>query len=180
GITDNNDACPLVVGTPKYKGCPAPDSDGDGLNDEQDKCPQQAGTKENNGCPVIEKQPEPEVIDEKVVEQIHMSAKQIAFKFGKATLTNESFAVLDEIVSLLKDTEVKIKVEGHSSLEGNPRTNLKLSQDRADNVRDYLVSKGIAAERITSVGYGSTRPLVKGASEKANIQNRRVEINLDK
>jgi outer membrane protein OmpA-like peptidoglycan-associated protein len=187
GIADSKDACPSVAGTLKYHGCPVPDTDGDGVNDELDKCPQQAGSKENNGCPAVEKmaeEPKPEVkeavIDQKVVEQINMNAKLIAFKFGKATLTNESYAVLDEIVSLLKDSNVKIKVEGHTSLEGSAKSNQKLSQERADNVKDYLVSKGIAAERITTIGYGSTRPLVKGASEKANVQNRRVEINIDK
>lgn len=186
GIADSKDQCPDAIGTLKYNGCPIPDSDKDGLNDEEDKCPQQSGSKENNGCPVIEKAPEEtkpevkeEVIDQKVVEQINMNAKLIAFKFGKATLTQESYEVLDEIVNLLKDTDVKIKVEGHSSLEGNPKSNLKLSQDRADNVKKYLISKGIADERITSIGYGSTRPLVKGSSEKANVQNRRVEITID-
>jgi OmpA-OmpF porin, OOP family len=186
GIADNNDSCPDIAGTAKYKGCPIPDTDGDGVNDEEDKCPAQAGSNTNNGCPIVEKEPQPivkekeVVVDQKVVEQINMNAKQIAFRFGKAALTTDSYAVLDEIVNLLKDADVKIKVEGHSSLEGNPKSNLKLSQERADNVKNYLVSKGIAAERITSIGYGSTRPLVKGATEKANIQNRRVEISIEK
>ena len=183
GIPDSKDACPTVAGTVKYNGCPIPDSDGDGINDEEDKCPKEAGPKENAGCPIVDTTPEPEIKEEvtqEVVEQINMNAKRIAFRFGKATLTEESLLVLDEIASLLKDTDAKIKVEGHSSLEGNPKSNLKLSQDRADNVKKYLVSKGIAAERITAIGYGSTRPIVKGSSEKANIQNRRVEINIDK
>jgi OmpA-OmpF porin, OOP family len=186
GIADSKDQCPDKPGTTQYNGCPIPDSDGDGLNDEEDKCPQQAGVRENKGCPVAETTPEPEVKEEvkevtqEVVEQINMNAKRIAFKFGKAALTAESYAVLDEIVSLLKDTDVKIKIEGHSSLEGNPKSNLKLSQERAYNVKDYLVLKGIAVERISAIGYGSTRPLVKGASEKANVQNRRVEITIEK
>jgi outer membrane protein OmpA-like peptidoglycan-associated protein len=189
GIADAKDNCPELVGIQKYNGCPIPDSDNDGTNDEEDKCPKEAGPKSNNGCPVKEIAPKPEektpetkveVIDQKVVEQVNLSAKQIAFKFGRASLTNDSYTVLDEIVNLLKDADVKIRVEGHSSLEGNAKSNLKLSQDRADNVKAYLVSKGISANRITAMGYGSTRPLVKGASEKANMQNRRVEINIDK
>lgn len=186
GIADDKDHCPAVAGTAKYNGCPIPDTDGDGINDEQDKCPTQAGPKTNNGCPIVEREPQPivkekeVVVDQKVVEQINMNAKQIAFKFGKAALTEDSYKVLDEIVTLLKDTDVKIKVEGHSSLEGNAKSNLKLSQDRADNVKNYLASKGIAADRITSIGYGSTRPIVKGATEKANVQNRRVEISIEK
>jgi OOP family OmpA-OmpF porin len=186
GITDKSDACPEVSGLTKYKGCPIPDSDGDGVNDEQDKCPQQPGTDANNGCPaaiieapVVKKPQDVEVITQKTVDQINLNAKRIAFKFRQAELTEESYKILDEIVSLLKNSSVKIKVEGHSSLEGNPKTNLKLSQERADNVKKYLVQQGITIERITSIGYGSTQPLVKGTSEKANVQNRRVEIEID-
>jgi outer membrane protein OmpA-like peptidoglycan-associated protein len=184
GVANNKDQCPDVAGLLKYKGCPIPDTDGDGVNDELDQCPNKAGTIENKGCPVVVKE-EPKVdtpqleVQQEVVDQINLNAKRIDFKFSQAELKTSSYPILDEIVALLKDKAVKIKVEGHSSLEGNAKTNLKLSQDRAENVKKYLVSKGIAAERITATGYGSTRPLVKGSSEKANMQNRRVEITID-
>jgi outer membrane protein OmpA-like peptidoglycan-associated protein len=182
GIADKADKCPSVAGLAKYKGCPIPDTDKDGVNDEEDKCPTIQGTKENNGCPHTEtRQVEPEVkpvISEKAAEQISFNAKQIQFKFRQAELTEDSYKVLDEIAKILLNSDQKISVEGHSSLEGNPRSNLSLSQQRADAVKKYLISKGISADRISSTGFGSTQPLIKGTSEKANVQNRRVEIKL--
>jgi len=186
GIADKDDKCPTIAGLKKYNGCPVPDTDKDGINDEEDKCPNVPGPKENNGCPVEEAKPvkpaEPEqqqqVISEKAVEQIKFKASQIQFKFRQAELTNESLKVLDEIAELLKGSNQKIMVEGHSSLEGNPKSNMTLSEQRAASVKKYLIDKGIAPERITAIGYGSTRPLMKGMSEKANVQNRRVEIKL--
>ncbi|HEX2532369.1 MAG TPA: OmpA family protein, partial [Chitinophagaceae bacterium] len=184
GIADPTDACPDRAGTAKYKGCPVPDSDGDGVNDEADACPAEKGAVANKGCPEVVQvpQPQPEVkkeISREVTEQVNTTARQIQFKFRQAELTASSFSVLDELAQLLqRHPEIRIQVEGHTSVEGSVKTNQKLSQDRADAVRNYLITKGVSAERVEAKGLGSSRPLVKGMSEKANIINRRVEIKL--
>jgi outer membrane protein OmpA-like peptidoglycan-associated protein len=184
GIPDKEDKCPKIPGLKKYNGCPIPDTDGDGINDEEDKCPTVRGTSTNNGCPdqgmppVKPQEKENVIVNEKAIEQINFKASQIQFRFRSAELTQESYKLLDEIAALLKNSDQPILVEGHSSLEGNPRSNMALSEDRAASVKKYLVSKGINEGRITSKGFGSTQPIIKGTTEKANIQNRRVEIKL--
>jgi outer membrane protein OmpA-like peptidoglycan-associated protein len=86
--------------------------------------------------------------------------------------------VLDEVVEILKNNPaLNIKVEGHTS-GPNSENSMKLSQKRADRVRDYFISKTIAPSRIISIGYGSTKPLNPSDGEKENPKDRRVELNL--
>jgi OmpA-OmpF porin, OOP family len=166
GINDPEDKCPFIAGSKKYQGCPIPDTDNDGINDEEDQCPAIAGTKENNGCPQITKEEE---------EKVALAAKQIQFEFGKTELSPSSYAVLDEVVNVLKNNpSFKITIEGHTS-GANSESNMKLSQKRAESVKIYFVSKGIIVDRITAIGYGSTRPL-KPDSQKENPEDRRVEL----
>jgi OOP family OmpA-OmpF porin len=166
GINDPEDKCPFVAGSKKYQGCPIPDTDNDGLNDEEDQCPAVAGSKKNNGCPQITKEQE---------ERVAQAAKQIQFEFGKAELSPSSYAVLDEVVNVLKNNPTfKITIEGHTS-GANSDSNMKLSQKRAESVKMYFVSKGIVVDRITAIGYGSTKPL-NPDSQKENQEDRRVEL----
>ncbi|MBD0374955.1 MAG: OmpA family protein [Flavisolibacter sp.] len=179
GIPDNEDQCPDIPGTIKYKGCPIPDSDRDGVNDELDKCPSIAGPKENDGCPVEDKSKP--VFEEKSVKIVSYVAQHLKFEFQKASLLPASFKVLNQVVSLMKEhPELKITVEGHTSGEGNEEANKYLSKERANAVRQYLIKKGIAAERITAVGYGSARPLTKDKTPEEVAKNRRVEIKINK
>ncbi|HYK55150.1 MAG TPA: OmpA family protein, partial [Flavisolibacter sp.] len=174
GIIDREDKCPFVAGSKKYQGCPIPDTDNDGVNDEEDQCPEVAGTKENNGCPQITKEEEEKITKEEE-EKVAQVAKQIQFEFGKAVLSPSSHAVLDEVVDVLKNNPTsKITIEGHTS-GANSESNMKLSQKRAESVKKYFVSKGIVADRITAIGYGSTRPL-NPDSQKENQEDRRVEL----
>ncbi len=174
GIIDREDKCPFVAGSKKYQGCPIPDTDNDGVNDEEDQCPEVAGTKENNGCPQITKEEEEKITKEEE-EKVAQVAKQIQFEFGKAELSPSSHAVLDEVVDVLKNNPTsKITIEGHTS-GANSESNMKLSQKRAESVKRYFVSKGIVADRITAIGYGSTRPL-NPDSQKENQEDRRVEL----
>jgi outer membrane protein OmpA-like peptidoglycan-associated protein len=169
GVNDSEDQCPDVVGLKKYHGCPIPDSDNDGVNDEEDQCPTQAGSKENHGCPQITKAEK---------EKVAQAARQIQFEFAKAELSPSSYKVLDEVVEILKNNPaLNIKVEGHTS-GPNSENSMKLSQKRADRVRDYFISKTIAPSRIISIGYGSTKPLNPSDGEKENPKDRRVELNL--
>jgi outer membrane protein OmpA-like peptidoglycan-associated protein len=167
GISDQDDQCPDVAGLKKYNGCPIPDSDKDGVNDEEDKCPSEPGPIENNGCPKITKDQ---------AEKIAYAARQIQFEFKKADLSASSYQVLDEVVDILKTNPgLNLRIEGHTS-GANSENNMKLSQLRAESVRDYLVSKGIEAKRLTAIGYGSTKPLDPTDSQKENPRDRRVEL----
>ncbi|MCC7465399.1 MAG: OmpA family protein [Saprospiraceae bacterium] len=80
---------------------------------------------------------------------------------------------------LKRNTRYKLRIEGHTDRIGNAEKNLLLSKERAQTVADYLISKGIAGQRITTIGYGDTRPLVKEAKDVPNEKNRRVEFYLE-
>lgn len=101
------------------------------------------------------------------------------FETGKATLQPESFTVLDELVAYLnrKDDE-KIELGGHTDNVGSAASNLKLSFDRANTVRDYLLLKGIDPGRVFAKGYGMTQPIADNKTEAGRAQNRRTEVKI--
>lgn len=170
GIVNKDDKCPTVAGDKRYSGCPVPDSDGDGLNDELDKCPGAKGSKENGGCPEIQKE---------IVEKVTYAAKSIQFEFTKSTVSPASFKTLNDIADILKQNpELKLTIEGHTSNSGIYEVNMKLSKERAEKVKEYLVSKGISPSRLTAIGYGPTRPVTDGKTEAEKAKNRRVELKL--
>jgi OmpA-OmpF porin, OOP family len=167
GVRDEEDKCPDVPGLKYYQGCPVPDSDGDGVNDEEDQCPVLAGDKDNHGCPRVTKE---------VQQTIDYAAKRIQFEFKKADLVSVSFPVLDEVVNILKgNPTLNIRVEGHSS-GPESESNRLLSEKRADSVKEYFVSKGIASERIKAQGFGSIRHISKDGDKNENAEDRRVEL----
>ena len=101
------------------------------------------------------------------------------FETGKATLQPESYAVLDELVAYLnrKDDE-RIELGGHTDNVGSAASNLKLSQDRANTVRAYLLTKGIDPNRVTAKGYGMSQPIADNKSEEGRAMNRRTEVKI--
>lgn len=170
GINDEEDKCPTVAGVARYQGCPVPDTDKDGINDEEDKCPTVPGVRENNGCPAIK---------EEVVKKVTASAKNVFFVTGSAKLQTKSFKSLDEVVAILKeDAALKLDIEGHTDNTGTDKVNVPLSQNRAKSVYDYLVSKGIDAARLSSEGYGSSKPVADNKTAAGRTLNRRVEMKL--
>jgi OOP family OmpA-OmpF porin len=169
-INDEDDKCPTVPGLARYSGCPVPDTDGDGVNDEEDKCVTEPGLKENNGCPQIKKE---------IIEKVEYAARKIQFAFARAELLPASGKVLDEIADILtKNPELKLDIEGHTSNDGTFNANMKLSDERAETVRAYLLKKGVDPSRLTAKGYGPTKPLNEGKTEQERALNRRVELNL--
>ena len=101
----------------------------------------------------------------------------VLFTSNQATLLAGARTKLDEVATALQKAESSgFVVEGHTDSVGSDATNQSLSERRAQSVRDYLVSKGVPSEDITSVGYGKTRPIADNTSAEGRANNRRVEI----
>ena len=170
GINDEEDKCPTVAGVARYQGCPVPDTDNDGVNDEEDKCPNQAGPASNFGCPVI---------DTVVVEKVNKAAHNIFFRTGSAKLLATSFKSLKEVSKILKNNpSYNIDVNGYTDNVGTDESNQKLSENRANSVKQYLTGIGINAGRITTTGYGETSPIADNKTAAGRAKNRRVEMKL--
>ena len=103
----------------------------------------------------------------------------VSFKAGSAELVPSSLSTLDKtIAGLKKNAKAKVEIEGHTSSEGGEEYNQKLSEDRANSVRDYMISKGISKDRVTAVGYGYSRPKASNDTEEGRKQNRRIEVRV--
>ena len=103
----------------------------------------------------------------------------IFFDFGKSTLKPESFSELNRVVDFLNSNPtVNIELSGHTDNIGSVVVNLKLSDDRAKSVVEYLTSKGITASRLTAKGYGETKPVATNDTEEGRAMNRRVEFEI--
>lgn len=155
-------------------GCPDPDNDGDGVADAQDTCPTELetknGYKDNDGCP-----------DElpKQVKKFTGVMEGITFQQNSAEIKKSSFKLLDRAAKLLEEyPDLRIEVAGHTSDEGERDHNVELSKQRAEAVKAYLVSKGIAEDRITTVGYGPDKPIADNKKKKGRERNRRIEFRL--
>ncbi len=102
----------------------------------------------------------------------------VLFASGKFALLNTAMTKLDQVAEALKaqDADKRMVVEGHTDSQGSDKVNQPLSLNRGNAVRDYLVTRGVASEKITAVGLGSTRPIVDNKSAENRANNRRVEI----
>jgi outer membrane protein OmpA-like peptidoglycan-associated protein len=100
----------------------------------------------------------------------------VTFDTGKATLRPESFPQFDNIVEYMTHKKSsRVEISGHTDNVGNPKTNKALSKKRAEACRDYLVSKGIARDRIEAIGHGDERPIASNDDEAGRQKNRRIE-----
>ena len=159
-------------------GCPEPDNDSDGIPDVDDKCMLDAedldGDEDTDGCPE-ESNPFVKVTE----EQIEIT-QQINFANNSDRITGTvSFEVLDAIIAVLNShPTMVIRVEGHTDNRGRDEANLRLSQQRADSVRRYLLNGGIAPDRLTAEGFGEIRPIEDNATQAGRAANRRVEFHI--
>ncbi len=115
------------------------------------------------------------------VEAAKIEISQIVyFDFNKSNIKSESFGVLDDVASVLKNNPKiqRVRIEGHTDSVGSDAYNEKLSDKRAAAVKDYLTSKGITADRLESVGYGESRPVADNNSDAGRAKNRRTEFNI--
>jgi len=153
--------------------CADKDSDGDGVNDCNDKCPNSpAGqTVGPDGCPV------PVTID----------LRGVNFDFDKSKLRPDAIEILNQAIEVLKKyPELKVEVAGHTDSVGTDAYNQKLSERRADAVRNYLVSKGVPKDKIETLGMGKTQPLPGVVCDQKNLKekiacyapDRRVEVEV--
>ncbi|QJX46915.1 OmpA family protein [Hymenobacter taeanensis] len=105
----------------------------------------------------------------------------IFFAQSKYVLRETSYPELQRLVKTLKAyPQVEIKIEGHTDNQGDPALNLKLSQDRVNEVKKYIVSKGISSSRITTEGFGDKKPIASNEQEETRRLNRRVEFRITK
>ena len=170
GINDEMDKCPTEKGFARYQGCPIPDTDKDGVNDEEDKCPSRPGPATNMGCPEIAKE---------VIEKINIAAKNIFFSTGSYKLLAKSFKSLNEVAALMaSDESLLLDIDGHTDITGTDEKNQVLSQSRANAVKEYLLSKGVAESRMKSTGYGSTKPVADNKTAAGRAKNRRTEMTV--
>ena len=202
GVKDNVDRCPDLPGPRENDGCPWGDKDGDGVPDNLDRCPQEPGPKENQGCPWPDRDkdgvpdkddkcpdvpglpelqgcPRPELKFVEVTKQQIRIKQKIHFKFGKATIRERSYPILDEVAMVLRTyPKMKVRIEGHTDSRGSKKFNLKLSHKRANSVREYLVEKGIGPHRLSAKGFGMKTPIESNKTKGGRAANRRVEFHI--
>jgi OmpA-OmpF porin, OOP family len=170
GVTDASDQC---AHTPRGEtvdgtGCPVRDSDGDGIADKLDRCPNtpHSVVVGSDGCVIVFVEGKKNVV-----------LQGVTFLAGRAELTIDAKKVLDLVAQSLNNSpEVTFEIQGHASSDGADAYNLRLSERRAASVRAYLISKRVAANRMTSKGYGETMPIADNATKEGRDQNRRVEL----
>jgi outer membrane protein OmpA-like peptidoglycan-associated protein len=177
GIPDAQDKCPNDPedrdGFQDDDGCPDLDNDGDGIADAQDKCPNEPETRngidDDDGCPDSGGTAMPTGrVDLREV---------LTFDAQKSTLTKTAASELDRMAERLRSNpQVKrVRIEGHAD-KGEGKRAFVLSQARADAAREYLIKRGVEAERLQSVGYGDSRPAATTNTADARAKNRRVEF----
>lgn len=193
GVPDAQDQCP---GTPAgvkvdARGCPLKggrDSDGDGVPDSRDLCPgTPAGVAvDDHGCPLPSSAGGQEDHGAGAAARLGSGArgeavvlKGVNFQSGSAKLTPDSYAALDDVAAALQDNpDLKVEIAGHTDASGSAQLNRRLSRQRAEAVRSYLIGKGVKPDRLTAVGYGSSAPVASNDTEEGKRANRRVELRI--
>jgi outer membrane protein OmpA-like peptidoglycan-associated protein len=170
GVLDKDDQCPDVPGSVDNSGCPDPDTDGDGIPDRLDKCPRTPGTPENQGCPKLE-QKEQEILDK--------AFDNLEFQSGTSVIKTASLDELKALAGLLKTKpNAKLLISGHTDNVGKTESNLLLSKNRANAVKNYLIKEGVAISRLITEWFGAAQPIADNATPEGRAKNRRVEMKL--
>ena len=135
------------------------DSDGDGVSDDKDQCPNTpiGANVDARGCWTY--------------------AAVVLFDYDSAEIKSEAYPMLNKASNILKkNSEVNFQVDGHTDSKGPAEYNMKLSKKRANAVKEYLISKGVDAKRLTIKGFGVTKPAASNDTKEGRAKNRRVEL----
>jgi OOP family OmpA-OmpF porin len=159
------------------------DDDNDGVANKFDKCPGTAsGTVvDGSGCPIkVQREiiKETKVITEADRKVVRDAISNLEFDLGKSTIRAKSYTTLNRVAGLLVEKNFSLKLAGHTDNTGGRELNLRLSKDRAESVKAYLVSQGANASRIEATGYGPDQPIATNKTAAGRQQNRRVEFTL--
>jgi len=140
------------------------DSDGDGVTDDMDKCPDSPADKpvDAEGCTIVS-----------------VVLKNVHFESNSSELTAGSSEELDKAVDAMnKYDQLRIEIQAHTDNMGEESYNQYLSEQRANSVRDYMIGKGIAADRMVAKGYGESTPITDNSTRDGRAKNRRVELKI--
>ncbi len=170
GIADHLDECPVNAGSIALRGCP--DSDNDGVTDAYDECPFFAGSLANKGCPQI---------GSDTRSLLKKANKEVSFEKESSKFEESSILVLQELLLLLKEHPYyELIIETHVFDESNDEAfEMKLSQDRADVIKDFLITNGIDADKLIAIGYGSYRPINFKPSEHLTRMKESLEFKVN-
>lgn len=174
GILDDVDRCPLEPedfdGWQDADGCPDPNNDGDALADVDDRCPNEPGPEDEEGCPRDYEDVEVTTTHIRIQQTVH-------FEFNKAKIRSVSHSILNTVAEVLHDhPEIRVEIQGHTDSRGRASYNQRLSEERAESVRSYLVEQGVDTSRLTARGYGEERPIESNRTAAGRAANRRVEF----
>lgn len=160
------------------------DEDNDGVANKFDKCPGTGSVTvvDGAGCPIKAQREiikETKVVvteaDRKIVDE---AIKNLEFDLGKSTIRPKSYSTLNRVAELLIAKNFSLKLAGHTDNTGSMALNLRLSKDRAEAIKAYLVSQGVNASRIEATGYGPNQPIASNKTAEGRQKNRRVEFSL--
>jgi len=159
------------------------DDDNDGVANKFDKCPGTgSGTVvDGSGCPIKVQREiirETKVITEEDRKVVKDAISNLEFDLGKSTIRSKSYASLNRVAGLLVEKNFSLKLAGHTDNTGGRELNLRLSKERAESVKAYLVSQGANASRIEATGYGPDQPISTNKTAAGRQENRRVEFTL--
>ena len=143
------------------------------------RCGQQQECGLDEGQPACVEKPDLVEVDEEAA-QIQI-LEVVLFEVDSATIDSRSFGLLNQVASVLYNNPhlTKVRIEGHTDNSGSREYNLKLSQDRAESVRSYLIAQGVEAERLSAQGFGPDQPRETNETDEGRAANRRVEFHIE-
>jgi len=161
------------------------DADGDGVSDYFDKCPgTSTGTKvDGSGCELPKDTTPKQVITKVTITEddrrlVRDAIQDLEFEFGKSSIKASSYPSLNRVAEMLRSKGFSLKLGGHTDNVGSAERNMALSKDRAESVKQYLVSQGVNPSKVEAVGYGAGQPIASNKTAAGRQKNRRVEFTI--
>jgi len=156
------------------------DEDGDGVFDRRDRCADTPANTpvDHRGCLVPQY---PDSVQAEPAQSEVITLSDVLFVFNQSELTPTAKSQLDALMSKFEDADVvSIKVVGHTDSVGSDAYNQALSERRASSVAEYLLSQGVAPNKVTSEGKGKSQPIADNETEEGRAKNRRVELHINR